>query len=51
MVSKENRASESSSSTMCRAVLSLPSAMTSNQSRAQLKRSGRGQAKPSYADS
>lgn len=38
-----------SSSTMCRAVRSLSSAMTSNQSSAQLKESGRGQRKPSYA--
>ncbi|SCD93389.1 hypothetical protein GA0115241_108495 [Streptomyces sp. DpondAA-D4] len=38
-----------SSSTMCRAVRSLSSAMTSNQSRAQLKWGDRGQRKPAQA--
>lgn len=42
----EIRVSVPSSSTMCSAVASLPSAITSNQSRAQLNRSGRGQTKP-----
>ncbi len=44
---KLTRVSEPSSSTMCSAVRSLSRAMTSNHSSAQLKRSGRGQAKPS----
>jgi hypothetical protein len=45
----ENRCSEPSSSTIHRAGLSLPSAITSNQSRAQLKVSSGGQANCAYA--
>ncbi len=44
---KDTFVPEPSSSTMCRAVRSLPSATTSNHSSAQLNRSGRGHAKPS----
>ncbi|SCD95359.1 hypothetical protein GA0115250_13093 [Streptomyces sp. BvitLS-983] len=49
MAAKLTRVSVPSSSTMCRAVRSFPSATASNQSRAQLNRSGLGHRKPAYA--
>lgn len=49
IAAKETTDSVPSSSTMCSAGRSLSRAMTSNQSSAQLKCSGRGQRKPSYA--
>ncbi len=48
---KDSRVTVPSSSTMCSAVRSFPSAMTSNQSSAQLKYAGRGHRKPEYAAS